>query len=44
VRCAVHRITETNNNEGFAKAVQRFILAAWAERGEVSDPATRRGG
>jgi hydroxymethylpyrimidine pyrophosphatase-like HAD family hydrolase len=28
VKRAARRITDTNNNEGFAKAVERFILAA----------------
>jgi hydroxymethylpyrimidine pyrophosphatase-like HAD family hydrolase len=32
VKRAARRITDTNNNEGFAKAVERFILAAAGQR------------
>jgi hydroxymethylpyrimidine pyrophosphatase-like HAD family hydrolase len=43
VKRAARRITDTNNNEGFAKAVERFILAAAAtKRGRVNDRSTRR--
>jgi Cof subfamily protein (haloacid dehalogenase superfamily) len=37
VKRAARRITDTNANEGFAKAVERFILAAGAQRGGASD-------
>jgi Cof subfamily protein (haloacid dehalogenase superfamily) len=43
VKRAARRITDTNDNEGFAKAVERFILAAAAtKRGRVNDRSTRR--
>jgi len=43
VKRAARRITDTNENEGFAKAVERFILAAaGTDRGGVSDHSTRR--
>jgi Cof subfamily protein (haloacid dehalogenase superfamily) len=43
VKRAARRITDTNDNEGFAKAVERFILAAaGTKRGGVSDRSTRR--
>jgi Cof subfamily protein (haloacid dehalogenase superfamily) len=43
VKRAARRITDTNDNEGFAKAVERFILAAArTQRGGVSDRSTRR--
>jgi hypothetical protein len=43
VKRAARRITDTNDNEGFAKAVERFILAATgAQRGGASDDSPRR--
>jgi Cof subfamily protein (haloacid dehalogenase superfamily) len=43
VKRAARRITDSNSNEGFAKAVERFILAAaGTERGGMSDRSTRR--
>jgi Cof subfamily protein (haloacid dehalogenase superfamily) len=36
VKRAARRITDTNENEGFAKAVERFILAAGTQRGGAS--------
>jgi hypothetical protein len=43
VKRAARRITDTNDNEGFAKAVEHFILAATgAQRGRASDDSPRR--
>jgi Cof subfamily protein (haloacid dehalogenase superfamily) len=43
VKRAARRISDTNDDEGFAKAVERFILApAGTRRGGVSGRSTRR--